>query len=273
MPVSILILTHNDAPDLPACLQSVAWSDDVFVFDSFSSDGTPEIAAKAGAKVVQREFDSHADQLNAAIDHLPFHYPWLLVLDADERVSAGLAAELQLMDEHYGPEVAYRIRRREFVWGRQLKHGRTDRGHLRYFSWDSVRYEGGDQPRAVVDGAVGDLEAPLDHFPLAKGVTQWLAKRDRRSTAEARRAKGGGIPWRAFARFASTVVFKRAFLDGRAGLGYACLQLIHDCTVNVKQAELVETDAARSSSRTAEFIPPAKRDADEEPRRKMEMRN
>jgi glycosyltransferase involved in cell wall biosynthesis len=239
MPVSILILTHNEAPDLAACLQSVAWSDDVFVFDSFSSDGTLEIAAKAGAKVEQREFDNHAGQLNAAIDRLPFKHPWLLVLDADERVSAGLAAELRVMDEHNGPEVAYRIRRREFVWGRQLKHGRTGRDHLRYFSWDSVRFEGGDQPRAMVDGAVGDLEAPLDHFPLVKGVAQWLARRDRRSTAEARRSKGGGIPWRALFRFASTVVFKRGFLDGRAGLSYACLQLIHDCTVNVKRVEMM----------------------------------
>ena len=67
--ISVLILTKNEAQDLPGCLASVAWSDDVQVFDSFSTDQTVAIAQAAGANVVQRRFDDYAAQRNAALDH------------------------------------------------------------------------------------------------------------------------------------------------------------------------------------------------------------
>lgn len=265
MPVSILILTHNDEFDLTGCLQSVSWSDDVHVLDSFSSDQTLRIAASHGAQVTQREFDSQASQMNAALDSIPFKYPWLLVLNPDERVTAGLAAELKLMQYHTGLEVAYRIQRREHVWGRRLKQNRKDSHHLRYFSWDSVRYVGEGRAVALVDGQVGTLEAPLDHFPLAKGVESWLQKHNTRTTMDVLRESEASItnravlpdciPWRAFWKFAKTLLLKRAFLDGRAGISHACLMLIRDCTEHVKQQELQELGVqSDSASKTAQRI-------------------
>ncbi len=83
--ISVLILTKNEQRDLPECLESVAWSDDVHVFDSYSTDDTVKIAEAAGAKVTQRVFDNYAAHRNAAMTEVTFKYPWLFLLDADER--------------------------------------------------------------------------------------------------------------------------------------------------------------------------------------------
>src|SRR5579875_1614057 len=93
--ISVLILTRNEEQDLPGCLASVAWSDDVHVFDSMSTDRTGAIAREHGAHFTQRVFDNYARQRNAALETLPFRYPWIFILDADERPTPALAAEMQ----------------------------------------------------------------------------------------------------------------------------------------------------------------------------------
>ena len=92
--ISVLILTRNEQLDLPGCLASVAWSDDVHVFDSHSTDATPDIARAAGAHLHQRVFDDYATHRNAALQ-LPFDHPWVLILDADERPTPSLSSEMQ----------------------------------------------------------------------------------------------------------------------------------------------------------------------------------
>ncbi|MBV9545298.1 MAG: glycosyltransferase family 2 protein, partial [Chloroflexi bacterium] len=94
-PLSVVILTLDEELNLPACLPSVAFADEVFVVDSFSHDQTLDIARSAGAQVVQHPFAQYADQRNWALDHLPFHHPWVLFLDADERVTAELRREIE----------------------------------------------------------------------------------------------------------------------------------------------------------------------------------
>ena len=119
-PVSVLILTRNEEQDLPGCLASVAWSDDVHVLDSFSEDATVAIARQAGARVTQKAFAGYASQRNAGLA-LPFRHPWVLVLDADERVSAPLVAEMATFVEGAAPgTVAARMRRRDIWWGPTL---------------------------------------------------------------------------------------------------------------------------------------------------------
>src|SRR5580700_4393838 len=92
--ISVLILTKNEEHDLPGALVCVAWSDDIHVFDSHSTDTTAEIARAAGAHVHTRAFDDYASQRNAALA-LPFKHPWLFILDADERPTPELSAEMQ----------------------------------------------------------------------------------------------------------------------------------------------------------------------------------
>jgi glycosyltransferase involved in cell wall biosynthesis len=95
--ISVLILTKNEELDLPGCLDSVEWSDNVFVLDSFSTDRTAEIARSHGAKFAQRKFDTYSAQRNAALDELPFRHDWIFILDADERPTPELAGEMRLV--------------------------------------------------------------------------------------------------------------------------------------------------------------------------------
>src|SRR5882724_13516298 len=115
--ISILILTRNEAADLPACLASVAWSDDIHVFDSCSTDRTVEIASQAGARVTVRPFDGYASQRNAALQGLSFKHPWVLSLDADERLPDAARVEILDFIRSAPPAVvAARLRRRDFLF-------------------------------------------------------------------------------------------------------------------------------------------------------------
>lgn len=91
--ISCLVIVRNEERDLPECLARLQWSDDVVVFDSFSSDRSVEIARQMGARVVQRRFDGYASQRNAALHGVAFRNGWVLSLDADERLPEAAALE------------------------------------------------------------------------------------------------------------------------------------------------------------------------------------
>ena len=112
--ISILILTKNEQQDLPSCLASIAWSDDVHVYDSFSTDRTLEIAQAAGATVTQRAFDNWSAHQNWGLANIPFKHPWVLYIDADERVSEGLKNAAIQAAKVGATESAFRIQRRDF---------------------------------------------------------------------------------------------------------------------------------------------------------------
>ncbi len=96
-PVSVIIPARNEAANLPACLDSVAWAAEVWVVDSGSTDCTADIAQERGAQVAQfapDERDPGLKKKNWALDNLPLAHEWVLVLDADERVTAPLRDEI-----------------------------------------------------------------------------------------------------------------------------------------------------------------------------------
>ena len=93
--ISVLILTRNEQRDLPDCLSSVSWSDDIHVFDSHSTDDTIKIAQAAGAHTHTRTFDDYATHRNAALTTVPFKHSWVFLLDADERPTPELSREMQ----------------------------------------------------------------------------------------------------------------------------------------------------------------------------------
>ncbi len=128
--VSILLLTKNEEIDLPGCLASVNWSDDVVVYDSLSTDQTKDQALGLGARFVQRpgQDPSFAYGGNEGIHRtwgiheITYKYPWLFVIDADERLTPEAVIELQAIARNPDPRyVAYRIRRRDYFQGRQLR--------------------------------------------------------------------------------------------------------------------------------------------------------
>jgi len=266
--ISVLILTRNEQQDLPRCLEFVRWSDDIHVFDSYSTDGTLEIARAAGASIVQRQFDNWSSHQNWALANIPFRHPWVLYIDADERVTPELAANLRKAVENPEGKVAFRIRRRDFLEDRWLKHVQTTPYYLRLFRPEKMRYERLVNPISVPDGPVGELTGYLDHFPFSKGMTHWLARHNDYSTLESRQimavqaAKGSfslkqalfskdfnerrfhqkeffyRMPGRPFLKFMLLYFGKRGFLDGRAGFTYAALQSFYEFMIVLKTREL-----------------------------------
>src|SRR5262245_54356024 len=112
-PVSCLVYTLNEEANLPHCLASLGWCDDVVVVDSFSTDSTEAIARAAGARFMPHRFTGFGDQRNWSLEHIPLKHPWALVLDADERVPPELAAELAGRLAAVPDDVAaFRLRRR-----------------------------------------------------------------------------------------------------------------------------------------------------------------
>src|SRR5512134_621461 len=92
IPISAVIMTRDEAENLPACLESVAWADEMLVVDSFSTDSTVDVARRAGARVVQHAFANYAAQRNYA--HSQARHDWILFVDADERVTPALRDEI-----------------------------------------------------------------------------------------------------------------------------------------------------------------------------------
>jgi glycosyltransferase involved in cell wall biosynthesis len=274
--ISVFIPTRNEQQDLPACLQSVAWSDDVHVFDSFSTDRTVEIARNAGATVTTPPAapgsaifgGDEAAQKNWALQNIPFKHPWVLHLDADERVTPELAASLQRAVESPSESVAFRIRRRDFFLDTWLKHVQASPFFLRLFRPEKMRYERLVNPVSIPDGAVGELSGYLDHFPFSKGLSHWIDRHNSYSTLEAqqilhnRREHRGfslrqaffarnfnerrfhqkelfyRLPARPLFKFLLLYFVRRGFLDGRAGLTYARLQSFYESMIVLKTREL-----------------------------------
>lgn len=268
--ISILILTKNEEQDLPGCLQSVSWCDDVHVYDSFSDDRTVEIAKAAGAKITQRKFDNWSAHQNWGLANIPFKYPWVLYIDADERVSDGLKQSILNADKGAGNVVAYEIRRRDFAWNdRWLKHAQISPFYLRFFRPDKMKYERLVNPVSIPDGPVARLDGYLDHYPFSKGFRFWLQRHlgyaDLEASMRMADLKAGvpfslkkalfskdftekryhqkGIfykmPGRPFIKWFYMVIWRRSFLDGRAGITYATLQSIYEYFIVLKTNELI----------------------------------
>ncbi len=282
--VSVLILTKNEEEDLPGCLASVSWSDDVHVFDSFSTDQTVAIAQGCGAQVQQRVFDDYATHRNAALLRCRFRYPWVFVLDADERVTPALAAELREIKvdwpEHQSDEdphavMGYRVRRRDFFWGRWLQHAQISPFYIRLVRPEAARYTRAINEVLEVAGRVEDLQAPLDHYPFSKGISRWLQKHDVYSTMEAelifrqqglqepkwskalrspdfherrlhQKALFYKLPGRPLIKWFYMMLVRRAFLDGGPGITYATLQAFYEYMIVVKTRELRWKDHAQA---------------------------
>lgn len=262
--ISVLILTKNEEKDLPGCLESVAWCDDVHVLDSFSTDGTVEIADSAGAQVTQRQFDNWAAHQNWALANVPFKYPWVFYLDADERMSAELVQAVCAAAAKPGECVAFRVQRRDFFRGTWLKHVQASSFYLRLFRPEKMRYERLVNPVSIADGLVGQVAGYLDHFPFSKGIGHWIERHNSYSSFEAeqilenRRSNRSfsvaraftakdfherrfhqkelfyRLPARPLVKFLVLYVGKRGFLDGRAGFTYSVLQSMYEYMIVLK---------------------------------------
>lgn len=266
--ISVLILTKNEQQDLPSCLESVAWSNDIHVYDSMSTDDTVSIAEKFGAKVTKRPFDNWSSHQNWGLQNISFKHPWVFYIDADERMTPELIEAVREVATENNPNVAYRVQRRDFFQGTWLKHVQTSPFYLRLFRPEKMRYERLVNPVSIPDGPVGQVSGYLNHFPFSKGIGHWIDRHNSYSRFEAQqiidnRKNGEGfsllkaltasdfherryhqkelfyrLPFRPLIKFLLLYVGKRGFLDGKAGFTYAILQAIYEYFIVLKVREL-----------------------------------
>lgn len=188
--LSAIILTLNEAEHIQDCIQSLAWADDCVVFDSYSQDGTVAIAQNAGATVLQSKFENYAQQRNAALAAV--QTDWVFFVDADERGTAELETEIRHVIANQ-PEMGWYVPRHNYIFGK-LTHGAGwfPDYQLRLFKHGKVRYERPVHELAVVDGDIGNLQAPLIHYNY-RDVDHFRAKQRAYTDYDAGILKQDGI--------------------------------------------------------------------------------
>jgi glycosyltransferase involved in cell wall biosynthesis len=255
--VSVLIPTFNEELNLQDCLRSVIkWADDVWLVDSFSTDRTLEIASGFGAKVVQHVYEGPAQQKNWALENINFSNEWVLIVDADERVSPELAIEIkEIVSADGNGHDGFYVNRRFIFYGKWIKHcGWYPSWNLRLFRHRLGRYENREiHEHVILNGKVGYCKHDLIHEDL-RDMTFWIEKHNRYSTHEAREINRllqgqerttvapsfwrGGIerkrfikeriwpyvPGKPFVFFLYLYLFRLGFLDGKQGLNFCIMQ-------------------------------------------------
>lgn len=223
-PLTVVLITRDEAANLPAALDSVAWADEIVVVDSESTDGTADLARARGAKVFVRPFPGYAAQRN--FGDAQATGDWVLHLDADERVTPELRERIQnLLSTKNEKTSAFTVRRRNRYLGRWLKHsGWYPDRQLRLYrrgagTWRGDFVHESFQP----DGPVGHLDADLLHFSVAS-LAEHHARMNRYTDLAAAQLleKGKNIPaWRVWLlpplTFLKVFFFKLGFLDGFSG--------------------------------------------------------
>jgi len=268
MAVSIFIQTLNEEQNLPICLESVSFSDDIVVLDSFSSDQTESIARSAGARFFQRTYDGRASNQNWAVENIEFKYPWVYYTDADEVVTPALRDEiLRVISEKNREEVVYRLRFKNMFMGKWNRRSSIYPTWVpRLFRPQFIRWDRGANPVPIINGKEGFLEEHFLHYSFNKGMAAWFEKHNKysnyeafetlkelnnktlrfrdffsSSVAERRQALkklSFRVPARPLAKFFYMYFFRGGFLDGRAGFHYCLLQSFYDYMISIKVKEL-----------------------------------
>lgn len=198
LPVSVLIPAKNEEANLPACLESVARADQVFVVDSQSTDRSIEISERYGANVVQFHFNGRwPKKKNWSLENLPFRNEWVLIVDCDERITPELWDEIAAAIQNPDYE-GYYLNRRVFFLGQWIRYGgKYPDWNLRLFRHAKGRYENlhteeirntGDNEvheHVVMSGKVGYLKNDMLHIDF-RDIFHWLERHNRYSNWEAR---------------------------------------------------------------------------------------
>jgi len=221
--LSVAIIARDEAHAIGACLESVAWTDEIVVLDSGSTDATVSICESLGVRVEVTDWPGYGAQKNRAIGRC--RGDWILSLDADERVTPALRAEIEHALTSPGNASAFRMPRLSTYCGRPMRHSGWWPDHVtRLFRRGHGRFS--DDPvheRLIVEGSTSTLTHPLAHEAFVD-LEEVLDKLNRYSTAGARRMHAAGASGslrRAIAHglwtFVRTYILRGGFLDGREG--------------------------------------------------------
>jgi glycosyltransferase involved in cell wall biosynthesis len=277
-PISVLIPAKNERANLAACLASCQFADEVVVVDSGSTDGTPEIAAKFGARVVDFKWNGEfPKKKNWALASIPWRHEWVFILDADERITPELAAELAALVAQPAPPCdGYYVNRRFwFLDGWLLHCGYYPSWNLRFFRHRLGRYEqfqgvsdtqSGDNEvheHVILQGKAGHLRGEMEHYAFPT-IDVWVEKHNRYSNWEARLLATRGseslaanatldpalarkrrlkqlaarLPFRPLLRFLYHYIWRAGFLDGYRGFIFCRLMGAYEFLSLAKADEL-----------------------------------
>ena len=241
-PLSAVIITKDAASQLGPCLTSLYFADEIIVVDSGSTDGTRELAAAKGARVIEHVWLGFGPQKRFAVSQV--RNDWVLCVDADERISPELAAEIAgLRDAGFPGPPGWRLPRLSSYLGRWIRHGTWyPDPQLRLFDRRRGRWGGRDpHDRVALEGEPGALRGKLLHHPY-RSLEDHLATIDRYTTTlanglaqEGRRARLSDLALRPPARFLRSYLLQAGFLDGWRGLLLASLAAHY---VRLKYAKL-----------------------------------
>jgi len=246
--VSVTVITLNEAANIEACLASVAWADEVLVVDSGSTDGTPGLARAKGARVIERGWPGYSEQKNFAAKEAA--HDWILSVDADERVTPALRAEIQQRLSADPTDAGFRMPRVTWHLGRWIRTTDWYPDHqLRLYhraraSWPSKRVH----ESVAATGNVGQLTGELQHYAY-RDLSHHFQTMDRYTTLAAEEMRASGrragvfdLTIHPYAAFLRNYVLRRGCLDGTAGFIISTMNAYY---VFLKFAKLWASDASR----------------------------
>ena len=222
--ISVYIIAYNEAEKVAATIESVKWADEVIVVDSWSTDGTPDIAAKLGARVVNVEFKGFGDLRNRAI--AACSHDWIFSVDADERCTPEVAAEVRAIAADPNALDVWRVPRQNYFMGRWIKHSGwyPNFRQPQLFRKGTMSYDLKPVHEGYVlhsDKPIGTLKHAIWQFPF-KNMAEVLHKANRYSSLGAEKivhkkiSMGSALAHGLWA-FWKHYLFKLGFLDGWAG--------------------------------------------------------
>jgi glycosyltransferase involved in cell wall biosynthesis len=252
--VDIMIPTLNESMHISECINNALEIGPVYVLDSFSKDGTQQMARDAGATVIEHPFENYSRQKNWGLDNLPFTAPWTFILDADERITPALRDEIHRIARDANAHSGYLVNRVVIFMGRQIRRGGLyPSWNLRFFKRGACRYEDRSvHEHMLCAGEVGHLKHLMLHI-RRESISKYLEKHIKYADMESEEwfksylGRGGGaraqslfrdslryrqwlrrkvwptLPFKPLIRLVYMYIFRLGFLDGAAGWHLACL--------------------------------------------------
>jgi glycosyltransferase involved in cell wall biosynthesis len=220
--ITAIIPTLNEEIHIEEAIKSVGFADEIIVIDSFSTDKTIEIAEKMNVKIIKRKFDDFSSQKNFAIDQAA--HDWIYILDADERVTPKVKAEILEAVQNSKDFVGFYVRRTFYFCGKKVNYSGFQRDKvIRLFLKEHCKYRGLVHERVSASGSLGFFKNKIDHFSY-RNYDHYISKMNHYGAIRAQELHEKGVQVNIYhvmikpaARFFIHYVIRLGFLDGFTG--------------------------------------------------------
>ena len=269
IPISAVVLSHNEAGNLPRSLRALRDCSEIVVVDDGSTDDSPRIAAECGARVVVHPFVSFADQRNWAMDSAGLRHDWVLHLDADEVMTPAALEEIRLRLPVLKPSAVGFLARKVMLGEKWLRHSADYPVFVpRLLHRQGMRYamRGHGEVLAAEPAESIFMDEPMLHYNFSKGWEEWRARHLRYADAEAARICSGAatfsfrallasdrpvrraalralsyrLPGRPALRFLYAYIFRLGFFDGAPGLRFCLAMAAYERMIDAARKQTAE---------------------------------